>query len=554
MDEGRRQANLDDFWTFCVDAAGLPLHEKPHREMVEFYSDPDSTNKMMLVPRECWKTTIGAVAYPLWRCLRAFFLEDNPAFRVIIDSATCELSETAVKSIADIAEFSPSFRSVFGDLYERENAKGRRVNGRKGKTFSFAYRLEAAPLIREPNFTPSGLGAEKTGRHCEILIFDDLVTNRNYRTADQREKVWEHYRLMQAILTSDAEGRKTEQLVNGTRYHDADCYGRIIKRDEERIAEGDPPIFTKMIRASHHNGELFFPGEPGKPGGLSEELLKEKQASMMGLYWAQYENDPSKETAPFKIGWLHWKPKSQFPELYRVRLTIDPAIKDEQVSRGDYTCMGVGGWDRWHVPHLLDVLMRKDLTPGLFITEMLNMARRNAVESVLIEDDGSLTGMEILWRREMQRIGYHVPVKLMKMNPHQGKESRWVELQEYGERGGIVIAEEIPERVKVEIEDEWTRAPFSTNDDFMDMAYLQTQMLPLGFADISGPHEARKVNGEPRTPEEIAMSIHERRGLFGTLAATFPDIPSLRGEDPPQSEEGELWRADLVGEMEAATR
>jgi hypothetical protein len=525
----RRQANLESFWTFATDACAMPLHEKPHREMVEFYAG-DSIAKMMLVPRECWKTSIGAVAYPLWRVLRAWFLEGIPHFRVIIDSATLDLSARCVGSIAGLLQ-TPRFISAFGDLYE-ERADHPTTTG-----LELSFRYKKCPMIREPNFLASGIRAEKTGKHCEIAVFDDLVTKINYRTPEQRLKGYEHYLSMQSVLTTGADGTRSEQIVNGTRYHDADAYGRIIKADAERLANGQPEKFTKMIRTAGHldGGDLFFPGEPGKPGGLPAKVLEELRRTQGEMFWAQYFNDPNKESAPFKRKDLHWTPLEKFPALYKVRLTIDPAIKQDEVARGDYTAMTAAGWNQWHQPYVLGVLLRNDLGPGSFILQMLAMSRRFSCSEILIEDDGSLAGMEVLWRKEMQRTGYRVPIRLVKVNPHQGKETRWLELQEYTAHGGVHLAEEIPEDTRVELEDQWCRAPNATHDDWMDSFYLQTIDLPPGFTEGSAV-EVRDLERDGEQPREIGelvgpMAVKDRHLYRGTLASRFPHIVSLRGSD-----------------------
>jgi hypothetical protein len=214
--------------------------------------------------------------------------------------------------------------------------------------------------------------------------------------------------------------------------------------------------------------------------------------------------------------------------------------------------MTVGGWNQWHQPYLLDVVLDNTLTPGAFVLKMLTMARRYSCEAILIEDDGSLAGMEVLWRKEMQRLGYHLPVVLVKLNPHEGKENRWISLQEYTSHGGVHLADGISERTRVEIRDQWERAPNATHDDFLDAFYLQTLHLPPGFASAASEKFRDALKPEDaRSAEELVgpVAVKNRALMWGTLASSFPNVYSLRGEDPPEE-----WERDLVDEMEQSIR
>ena len=511
----------------------MPLHDRPHREMAEFISDLVTSNKLLLVPRDCWKTSLGSQAFPLWMVLRAHFLDGNPAYRCLIDSSTTRLSTYALAWIKSKVQHEDKFKETFGELYDR---KGDRQDG-----FSLKFRVNAAVGVKEPNFVSSGVNAAKTGLHFELMVLDDLVTKENCRTVDQRTKVWDHYRMMQAILESGTGTSSTIVLVTGTRYHDDDIYGRIIKLDKQIVAEGKPPVYSALIRSAVTEDGYYFPGEactPGcgfgckdshkehdKPGNLNKETIDKKKITMGSLFWAQMMNDPNSEDAPFKAKQLRFKPIMDFPpQLSRIRLTIDPAVKAEEVSHGDFTCMVVAGWDRWHQPHVLDVSLRDNLTPGKFIEEMFHLASKWSVEHVLIEDDRSMTAMSILWKQEFQKRGYSFPVHLIPANKLQGKLTRWLDLQPYAERGGIVIAEEIPAAVKIEIMDQWSRAPFATHDDFMDAMSMQTLFLPVQFSEDS----ARSIVTAADLTNIHELATHpppkSNSPFHGSMADRFPHL------------------------------
>lgn len=512
----------------------------------------------MLVPRDCWKTSIGSQAFPLWMVLRAYFLDGNPGYRCLIDSSTTRLSSFALGWIKSKIQYEESFKETFGELYQRQ--------GDRQEGLSLKFRVNAAVGVKEPNFIPSGVNAAKTGLHFELMVMDDLVTKENSRTVEQRQKVWDHYRMMHAILESNGGGTDTMVLVTGTRYHDDDMYGRLIKQDKQLLAESQAPLYSMLIRAAvTGDGDYYFPGEkctPNcgygcknsrgehmKPGGLGKAALDQKKLTMGSLFWAQMMNDPNSEEAPFKPEQLRFKSLMEFPrELNRMRLTIDPAVKEEEVAHGDFTAMVVGGWDAWHQFWVVDVLLDNKLTPGKFIEAMMHMASRWKVDQILVEDDGSMQAMEILWRQKFEAQGWSKPVMRVPANKQRGKLNRWLELQPYAERGGIRIAEEIKATTKVEILDQWSRAPFASYDDFMDALAMQTLYLPVTFSEGSSKEYYKFGEG---TVDPVDLAMHTPRmgntPYYGTLAERFPHILALRGEAesdyiPPAE--------DLYSEME----
>lgn len=504
-----RARALEDLWVFANEVMGMDLQERPHREMVDYLQDPYQPNKMMLVPRDCLKTTIGSTLYPLWMVLRAHFLEGNPCYRVMIDSATVRLSKFVISNIRSWVRYHQGLISTFGELYDRK--------GDSQEGFSLVFRVRAATGVKEPNFIASGVGAEKTGLHADLIVLDDLVTKDNVRTIPMREKVWEHYRMLQAILESDASGQKSRVVVVGTRYGDDDMYGRIILQDKERIAQEQEPRYAPMIRAAiDDEGELFYPTK------LTKEVLADRRSAMGGLFWAQYMNDPNKESAPFKEDQLRWHSLSNFPALRWIRISVDPAYKEEEVDHGDHTAIVVAGWDKFSQMWILDVHLRRDLTPGAFIDLFLHCAQRWQVDSAIIESDHQ-EAMQLLMQRECQQRGIKLPIIWEKKARFRGKENRWLDVQAYAERKAIKIADEIPADTKLEIMDEWTRAPFARFDDFLDAVQLQTLHLPVAIGERLQEFDGKTV------PEISEAAVRTNAGPFwGTLSDRFPMITALK--------------------------
>jgi hypothetical protein len=499
----------------------MPVSEHPHREMVEFVSNQLSTHRLCLVPRGCWKTSVNAIAYPLWRVLRANFLHDNPNHRVLIDSATVRLSSQILRTIARYCKNSETLVNLFGEVYDRK--------GHTAEELRLAFSLNKATGIKEPNFHASGVGGEKTGQHYEDIILDDLVTEQNYRTPLGRETVFNHYRYMNAIIeSSEKEGQSTTLTINGTRWHDDDLYGRLIKDDKKAIEDGEMPIFTTLLRQAIDpvTGALYFPSK------LTEKVLAEKKRKMGSLFHAQYQNDPNQDSAPFKPEWLKWESPTSW-SLSQIRMTVDLAVKEEEVSHGDYTAIVVAGWDHFYQLHVLDVTMSNSMTMGRFFDEFFRLLRVWDVELVIIEDDHA-NALRTVLLREMTEHGLSVPIFWQKNPKNIGKAKRWEQIQPYAERGGIKLSDRIPGATKIEIIDEWERAPFATHDDFMDALALHTVRLPVEIEEGTGRGVMRT---EGRPVAELMKKYDPSLSPFhhSTLADRFPHIKALQLEEQAET-------------------
>jgi len=533
-----RDACLRDFYTFCTKGLSMPLHDQPHKEMCTFISDETQKNKLMLVPRDSWKTSICSTAYPLWATLRAYYFDGNRKYRCLIDSSTVRLSQFVLEAIAKYVRYEPSFIQLFGNLYRKEL--------HKEGVLSLAFSEKEGGGIREPHFLASGVNAAKTGLHFDLISMDDIVTKENVTTLAQREKVNRHYRMMHAILeSSEREGQKTQLHVIGTRYDDDDVYGRIIKSDTRAIAQGERPQFASMIRAAiDEEGNLFFPAV------LTKEELSKKKRAMLGLFHAQYMNDPNKEAAPFKLEQLRFVPLTEFPEtLKMVRMSVDTAIKEEQIDHGDFNCIVVSGWDQFGRPWVLDVSLRRDLTISAFCDLLFTMVMQfNPEQTIIEETTGSLIAPVL--QGEMIRRNHFFPVIWIKAHKQQGKQTRWLKMQSVANRGGIHICDEIPEDTKAEIRDQFSRAPFAQYDDFMDAMEMQFQFLPASTEEAAADMPVRNVTEIMERKQEYDSSARILEHIFPHIralryeAAKQASDPEYGGSNPPSSEDAVLAELD----------
>lgn len=128
----------------------------------------------------------------------------NPNLRILLDSELYTNSKNFLREIKDHLE-SPRIVRLFGEFKCSTWNEGEIIISQR------------TAVKKEASITCTGIGAEKTGQHYDLIIMDDMNSPTNSNTPEGCAKVVQHYQYMQAIL--DPGG--TLVLV-GTRYSAAD--------------------------------------------------------------------------------------------------------------------------------------------------------------------------------------------------------------------------------------------------------------------------------------------------------------------------------------------
>lgn len=174
--------------------------------------------KLIVLPRGTFKSSICSVAYPIWLLIR------NPNVRILLDSELYSNSKNLLREIREHLQ-QPEVEGLFGSFRSSTWNEGE---------ITVAQR---SVILKEASITASGIGAEKTGQHFDVIIGDDLNSPGNSGTPEGRQKVLLHHRYNQAIL--DPGGI---MVIVGTRYSADDIPGAILQSlEEERKENADKP-------------------------------------------------------------------------------------------------------------------------------------------------------------------------------------------------------------------------------------------------------------------------------------------------------------------------
>jgi hypothetical protein len=177
-----------------------------HGDMITALMEP-TIRKLIVMPRGTFKTSITCVAYPIWMML------SNPNLRILIDSELYSNSKNTLREIKSHL-LSEKFISLFGNWKTSTWNEGEIIIKARAKT------------LKEATITCSGIGAQKTGQHYDLILADDMNSPANSNTPEGCQKVIQHYRYYTSLL--DPGG---VLAVSATRYSSLDLPQIILDNE-----------------------------------------------------------------------------------------------------------------------------------------------------------------------------------------------------------------------------------------------------------------------------------------------------------------------------------
>jgi hypothetical protein len=335
-----------------------------HREVLQWMTRQDKlSHQLLLLPRDHGKSRLAAF-FVAWKITR------DPTIRVLYISSTSNLAVKQLKFIKDILT-SKTYRSYWPEMVNvNENAREKWTE----TEISVDHPKRKAEVVRDPTIFTAGLTTTITGMHCDLAVFDDVVSPDNAYTEEGRAKVDAQYSQLASI-----EGGVAEQVAVGTRYHPLDLYGKMQAIEVETEWDDDgavlktTPLYEIFERAVEDRGdgtgEFLWPVQlrrDGKPFGFDAKILARKRAQYLdrGQFRAQYYNDPNAaEDAPIDPALFQYFDVQQVmrrngkwhygSRRLNVFAAVDFAYKT--TDKADYTCVVVVGVDGDRNYYVLDI-------------------------------------------------------------------------------------------------------------------------------------------------------------------------------------------------------
>lgn len=235
--EAYKQRCLHDFFFFAQDFLKYKdLEREVHGQFIDVF-EADASKKIVVMPRGSFKSTLGSVAYPIWRLLK------NPDLTILLDS---ELYSNSKNFIREIKGHLQSERMIeyFGEHV-----------GSKWDEGEIIVKTRRANR-KEASITAGGLGTTRVGQHYDLMIGDDYNSPQNSETPEKCQKVIDHVRYNLNILNPSGE-----YTFIGTRYAERDVIGFFLKEvlAEHHLAEGK----LQLVQTPRLNSEseILIEGE-----------------------------------------------------------------------------------------------------------------------------------------------------------------------------------------------------------------------------------------------------------------------------------------------------
>lgn len=448
------------------------MEEVPHRELCDFLTHgiekspilnigriapvtsptvltmEGTLKKLTMLPRNTFKSSVANIAFIPW------LLWHNPNLRIMLDSETLSNAKLYLAGVKDLIDNNQKLRTLCVDSagkYILEPNK-RLAGGFVEDQVILKSRTRVG--LKEPSIFCSGVDNARTGMHPDVIIMDDLVSERNVATDAQLQKVEEHYKYSLSLLEIGGL-----IVVIGTRYHMADLYGSLIE---------SKALDTLVRPAINENGDYYFPTR------LTAEYLssmRKEQGSY--IYSCQYMLDPiNPDDAIFKKTHLQYMEDLVTPpKITEQYITVDPAISKGE--RADYSVIMRTGVDADKKRYVLDY-RRERLTPNELINAVFEEAEKaSGLRKVGIEVVAFQKMLIYTMKDEMRRRGKYLPIQELKAD--KDKVRRALQLQPAWENGDIYLSRKHKELIQ-----ELTEFPFSEHDDTVDaLAYTEQLLRPI---------------------------------------------------------------------------
>ena len=186
-----------------------------HGQVIEALESP-AKRKMIVMPRNTFKSSLACVAFPIWRLLK------NYDETILVDSELYTNSKNFLREIRGHLE-SPMLVDLFGEFKSRTWGEAEII---------IKQRTTPSP---QASITVGGIGTTKVGQHYGLWVGDDYNSPDNSDTPDKCQKVINHFRYNLNILKPDGEA-----VIIGTRYSENDVIGWLLRDflDEKKLSEG----------------------------------------------------------------------------------------------------------------------------------------------------------------------------------------------------------------------------------------------------------------------------------------------------------------------------
>ena len=235
----------------CQYAQSIHTQEAPtiketsqENKQAHEFSDSFTPGKnflLLLLPRGTFKSSVVTIGFSLQNIL------NDPDKRILIDSETFSKSKAFLAEIKGHLTGNDKFREIYFLLHGIMPDANRKDDIWTDSQVNVGGRKR---LRKEASLSCAGIDVTKTGMHYDLIVMDDLHSEKNVTTKEQIDQVKDHYRLALSLIDP---GKPI--IVIGTRWDYNDLYQHILDNSRD--------VFNILVRRAHNpDGSPFLPRTP----------------------------------------------------------------------------------------------------------------------------------------------------------------------------------------------------------------------------------------------------------------------------------------------------
>ena len=469
----------NDLYDMAWTVGHRDLYEPLHKWFCDKITDEQHKRRMILMPRKHFKTTLGTIDYCVYRIVR------NPQIKILIVSATKYIAEGFLAGIATILEKNDNFGSVHGQF------KGDKVWNK-----SEILVKQAEKYLTDNTYTveTSGVDQTVTGKHFDLIIFDDVVSKENVKNAEQRKKVKEVFdECSQGLLRADGE-----ILVLGTRWHFADLYGQIMENDSTANG-GDYDIHVRNCIEGFTNIDKPWDGKVIFPFNGDIDKYRKMEAKNEYMFWCNQMNYPKiSKDKPLNPQWLQRYEVIDMKKVSDVKINIDPASGKNKWNDGT----GVTVFGKYENKVIILALIKARLDTKQILdvaVEQVKKFYQYGCRELYIENAGNQAHLIEYVKKEFEtkksRGEIKEDVEIEELKPHnREKNDRIIQIKPYIKDGTFIFPkiykyaiDGIEVDMMAKLIEEMDEFPLGEKDDLLDgLAYiLDVYEMDTDFVDYT---------------------------------------------------------------------
>lgn len=451
------------------------LHEfHPESEGTHTIDDQleyDRKHLLALMPRGTLKSSIITIGLAIQKLL------NDPNARVLIDSETFTKSTAFLAEVKGHFEDNEKLRQIFYARYQCYPDDNRKKDKWTDSAINIAARTKRR---KEESVSCGGIDTPKTGMHYDLIIADDLHSEKNTHNKESIQTVIDHWRLLFPLLDPGKP-----MIVIGTRWSYIDLYQHILDEERER--------FNFITRAAESaGGELLWPSV------LTKQELEHIRKSQGNFHYAcQYLNKPvDDETAEFKrstFSYISWEKAKDMPINWFV--SIDPSFKGPESDFAAFVCAGMDYQRELYVR----AASHQKLNYADIVRLIFDWYEKYQPMKMAIETIASQKNIQYMLHEEQKLRGYWLPLKEINHRV-DSKEERIKSLSPFYEFGRVHHIKECP--ALADLEYELIHFPKGKHDDMIDA--LATVL------EIATPPSPKQQNSESRRRKREKLSKYNK--------------------------------------------